>query len=376
MIRLLIIADDLTGAADAVAPLAGLARTSVVLDSHADWPDHALVAVDTHTRAAAQSIAADRVRAVAARALDQGRIVVKKVDSTLRGNVASEIAAVAGALADGGRPALAVVAPAFPATGRIVRDGVVLVHGQPVDDPYGGSIRAHLAAGGLSSVVVRADDRLPQAFTGAYDDGLATVVVDAESDADLAHVLTAAAACSRPYVLVGSGGLTRQYAARLRPEPLDLPTDPYGPTLVVVGSYSPMAQKQTARLRDRGVPHLTSDTPPAAADTAVHRSGAALLTPSAGPVIPAATKAIATELARTAATVSDVVRTLVLTGGDTARAVLEAYGVDRLQVQGELEPGVVWSVTDSGLTVITKAGAFGDADVLVRCLSRVRGWTP
>jgi 4-hydroxythreonine-4-phosphate dehydrogenase len=67
------------------------------------------------------------------------------------------------------------------------------------------------------------------------------------------------------------------------------------------------------------------------------------------------------------------VGTLVVTGGETARAVLMAAGVDQLVVRGELEPGVVWStVSGRALSVMTKAGAFGDPGVLVRCIEAVK----
>jgi uncharacterized protein YgbK (DUF1537 family) len=64
--------------------------------------------------------------------------------------------------------------------------------------------------------------------------------------------------------------------------------------------------------------------------------------------------------------------TLVLTGGDTARAVLDRLGVERLQVLGELEPGICLS-RDGARFVVTKAGGFGDSHSLVRVLRHLRG---
>jgi 4-hydroxythreonine-4-phosphate dehydrogenase len=59
---------------------------------------------------------------------------------------------------------------------------------------------------------------------------------------------------------------------------------------------------------------------------------------------------------------------LVLTGGETARAVLSRLGIKTLQVVGEVEIGVPLLIAEgSGLPVITKAGDFGDRDTLVRC---------
>jgi uncharacterized protein YgbK (DUF1537 family) len=63
------------------------------------------------------------------------------------------------------------------------------------------------------------------------------------------------------------------------------------------------------------------------------------------------------------------VGTLVATGGETARAVLTRAGVSRLLVTGEVEPGVVRArVPERELDVVTKAGAFGDPEALLRCL--------
>jgi len=60
---------------------------------------------------------------------------------------------------------------------------------------------------------------------------------------------------------------------------------------------------------------------------------------------------------------------VVLTGGETARAMLARIGVDRLEILGESEPGVVISQTTGEARprfVATKAGAFGDAAALDR----------
>ena len=64
----------------------------------------------------------------------------------------------------------------------------------------------------------------------------------------------------------------------------------------------------------------------------------------------------------------------MLTGGDTARTVLERLGIERLQVIGELEPGICLSRQDSGgPAIVTKAGGFGDRHSLVRVLRYLRG---
>jgi 4-hydroxythreonine-4-phosphate dehydrogenase len=65
---------------------------------------------------------------------------------------------------------------------------------------------------------------------------------------------------------------------------------------------------------------------------------------------------------------------LVLTGGDTARAVLQTIGVTGLRVWGEVEPGVAFSTAMGAWegTVITKAGGFGDPSTLARCRAALK----
>ena len=85
---------------------------------------------------------------------------------------------------------------------------------------------------------------------------------------------------------------------------------------------------------------------------------------------------LARAMGRFAAGCADGVGGLVATGGETARAVLDAWGVTRLRLRGEVEAGVAFSTTEGWrrvVPVVTKAGGFGDADTLVRCREFLRG---
>ena len=358
MTHLVILADDLTGAADSAAALARAGSTSVVLDHDGDWPDADVVAVDTDSRHRESREAAARVAAVTARAQELGARVAKKIDSTLRGHIAAEIRAITDVLG----PVLVVVAPAFPATGRTTVGGVVHVDGSPLR-AHGsdGDVVGLLERGGLRSVLVPAT-----ALAEARAAGHHAVVVDARSEADLAAVVDAAELATFPVLLVGSGGLTRLLAAPTRASYEHRPAP--GPTLVVVGSYAEASRAQRARLVESGLAAVTLD------DVSGLRSalaaGPVVLSPDPdAPVLRAEAPAVARALADAAGDVLDEVGTLVATGGETARSLLTAAGVTRLVVIGEIEPGVVCGrVPELELDVITKAGGFGDADTLLRCL--------
>src|SRR5215216_6888123 len=130
--RVAIIADDLTGAADTGVQLARAGyRTAVVFRDSPMPPAEDLdaVALDTDSRAMPAGFAAKRVLE-AGHAVRHARIVYKKLDSTLRGPIAAELTA---ALEATGRHRV-VVAPAFPSAGRTTVDGVQMVRGVPVHE--------------------------------------------------------------------------------------------------------------------------------------------------------------------------------------------------------------------------------------------------
>ena len=253
MTRLVIVADDLTGAADSAALLTGLGRTSVVLDAEGEWPDDEVLAVDTDSRHRDPELAAARVAEATRRARRLGARVVKKIDSTLRGHVAAELRAMSEAVDE---RLLLVVAPAFPATRRTTRGGVVHVDGERLT-AHGsdGDVVALLGRGGLRAMHLPQGDRLAAQLAQAHADGFAAVVVDAETDEDLAAVVSAADDADVPVLLAGSGGLTRPLAGSSRPPRHD-GAGSRGSTLVVVGSYSATSRAQRSRLVESGVTPL------------------------------------------------------------------------------------------------------------------------
>jgi uncharacterized protein YgbK (DUF1537 family) len=362
--RLVVVADDLTGAADSAAPLTGLGRTSVLLDAESEWPDDDVLAVDTDSRHRDPGLAAARAAEATRRARLLGAQVVKKVDSTLRGHVATELRAMTDVYDE---RVLLVVAPAFPATSRTTRDGVVHVDGERLA-AHGsdGDLVALLGRGGLRTARVTQGDRLAARLDRAHADGFAAVVVDAETVDDLAAVVEAVREVTAPVLLVGSGGLTRPMAGAT--EPPASRSSPAGPTLVVVGSYSAASRTQRERLVEAGVAPVLPGDPHQL--RAALRAGPVVLAPDPqAPVVRSDAERVARSMAGSVADVLDEVGTLVATGGETARAVLTEAGVTRLVVTGELEPGVVRShVPGLDLDVVTKAGGFGDPDTLLRCL--------
>lgn len=387
--RWAIIADDLTGAADAAAAYGPTHSSSVILDVDSTWPDVQILSINTESRYLAPADAAMAVTTAADSALGQHRRVFKKIDSLLRGNVGTEVAATLARLTQGRGKGLAVVAPAFPGTGRTTLGGTVHVNGAPhTKGNYDGDVAAALAAGGLTAEVTGTSGRTPEDLArhlrDVQDRGIDAVVLDAVSDADLEAIAAAADLLDFPALLVGSGGLAghiapRDEAAAAR----NAQVRRVSRTLTVIGSYSGLARQQTDALVAAGAEHITLDHA-SLDDTAVPRLVAqamartdVVLTPDPmGAVDKSQALVVAEALARATAAGIGHCDALVLTGGETATAVLKALGAGSFMVLGEIEPGVVMSLLPEPLPLlVTKAGAFGDAGTLARTTRFLTGTT-
>jgi uncharacterized protein YgbK (DUF1537 family) len=380
-----IIADDLTGAADAGVQLARAGHRTGVAFWEAALPPaqdlDAVVAV-TESRELEAADAAARVASVA-RALEHVPIVLKKVDSTLRGPVGAEIRA---ALDASGRKRM-IVAPAFPAAGRTTRAGVQYLNGHRVDSAMSApeaDLSRLLEGAGFADVAVvsRARD-VPTAVRRH-----ACVVADAEDDADLAALVRGVEPSE--VLWVGSAGLAAALGAAH--------PGPHGPTsarpagqavLVVIGSACATAREQVERLLAVGgvvdVPlALDTDEPEAvraaatAAGDALASAGCAVVhtTTHESPGDEARRRIPGTLAAVVARMATDrVIGGLVLSGGETAIHVARALGASGLLIEDEVEPGVPVSslIGPRPCRVVTKAGGFGGPLTLVDAVAALGG---
>lgn len=340
----------------------------MLLGLDAPWPTApeatrpAVLAVDLRTRDGDAAATPERVGDAVRRALDRDAEVFLKIDSLLRGEVG---AAVRAALETRRRlrgPSLAVVAPAFPARGRRTRRGRVEVDGRPGER----DVVAALAAAGLRSTVLDRGARLPP--LSALPPGTDAVVVDCESDEDLAR-LTADVVARSDALPVGTAGLAAQLAAPSGPRAPG-PTAVPSRVLVAFGSRAPEAVAQLSAAARAGLPLVAVDRRAAAGRRAreLLATGCVLLAP--GPAMGDGDPAtVAGLLGEAVALAADRAEMLVLSGGHTAQVVLDRLGVVRLELLAELEPGVVLSrAPGHPWRIVTKAGAFGDEGALLRLL--------
>ena len=193
MVKLLIIADDFTGALDTGVQFAARgAATRVITDPAFAFagaePGLQVLVLDAETRHVAPEQAYAVVRQTTERALAANvECIYKKTDSALRGNIGAELAAVMDAAGADRLPFI----PAFPKTHRTTKDGVHLIDGVPVaqsvfgQDPFEPVRHSRVAEilGEQTAVPVvqrsleKPDEGTPgiQVFDAASDDNLAEI---------------------------------------------------------------------------------------------------------------------------------------------------------------------------------------------------------
>ncbi|BET66657.1 four-carbon acid sugar kinase family protein [Opitutales bacterium ASA1] len=384
-----VLADDLSGALEVAVPFTwGCRSVMLPLEARVARPRAgALVVMNTETRNSSASEARAIVGDALARARDAGaRVVFKKIDSTLRGPVGAELAA----MLDASPHALLVVCPTNVRVGRTVCDGVLRVHGVPVsetafrEDPRWPILDSEVAkscdpAGAFVSERVSLEtcragaDAVASALIRFREAGVQVAYCDAETEADLAALAGGLVALDRACVPIGAGGLARALCASrgdgvtrgwIRPTA--------GGMLFAVGSRHPASRAQLERLSaECGVEVRTIDAGDVEEERArvvagdLARGGIAALRFGEGHGGDPAMLAQLGEIVRRV----DGFDALFATGGETASALCRALGIDALEVLGELDPGVVFARTSGrpGVsTVVVKPGGFGDADCLVR----------
>ncbi|WP_082579838.1 four-carbon acid sugar kinase family protein [Pelomonas sp. Root1444] len=335
-----ILADDLTSAADGAAPFVARGWTAVIGRHELPRQAAAVVAVDSGSRSATSSQAAERVARLTVQ-LASRAVLYKTVDSTLRGHITEELQAC---FAASGRKSL-VFAPAFPQAGRTTVGGIQFVDGVPVSqsayrhDPVHPARHSALA------------DLVPNCIKNVT---LLDAVTQEELDSQIASIDD-----PESVLWVGSPGMAAALSRRFVPA-TTLPPLIDGissDVLVVIGSANPRSHIQADRLRQiNGVTLLC-------APKARERDSATVL------------RHIAQDAARELQ--HPRFGALIATGGDTLEAVLDLLNVREFEILQELDPGFPLGHATLGdgrsLLLAMKAGGFGSDDALQRAVARIRG---
>jgi uncharacterized protein YgbK (DUF1537 family) len=434
-VEAVIIADDLTGANDSGVQFAHRGLTTSVLfkmDAQAVIGQDAIV-LNTDSRSCSTADAYERV-VEAAKFLRplSAKLIYKKIDSILRGNIGAEL----DAMYDVFQPDFLIVAPAYPDNGRTTVDGVHYLNGTPVHETeLGADQKTPVTESYIPALLTQQTNKqvalitytelragkveLVKKLSELYSKGIAYLVSDAENEADLCALVEGVEQSGYRVIWAGSAGLakclpigihksakhvhtqqmmrsTRKNSARTN-HPL--------PVLVVVGSMTTRSHTQLQTLlaspnivavklqselvvaelteREREIRRICGQGIAALSNG---RDVVVLVSTDAGEVADTIkagklqSKGIVEISNSIAEAIGEIVSTLlhagdwagvVMTGGDTAARICDHLGTDRFELIDEVESGVPIGLLCGELEIqaITKAGSFGTDEVLLKSVT-------
>lgn len=389
--QLVVIADDLSGAAESASQVIARGGRNLILlcspdgsipggGANRDQSSVPTLTLDTGTRAVdpAARVAAMKKIAGSDVVRDAGMLVLK-VDSLLRGQPGLSVAALC---AQTGR--VPVVCTALPSLGRTVVNGVVRVNDQPLHHTDLWAVEASsppttvaeaLAPVPLHQVRIESHAWRPESGVG--------VTADATSVDDLDRLVRRARSEIERPLFVGSAAMVdavnrvfRGAAPASKPMGVSVES-----MMFVIGTRSAVVGDQIAALAALGadVQWLTGGDllsgraqlpPPGNSPIRV-----IALDPTA-PAVVDRSRALLSALVRLVLPQARTAPALMCTGGETARALLDELGCLQLDVVGTFEHGTVLSRTEQDQYVVTRPGSFGQPDSLVRlATSLVPGFT-
>jgi uncharacterized protein YgbK (DUF1537 family) len=416
------IADDFTGATDLAN---NLVRTGFRVTQINGVPTKALnveadavvIALKSRTIQAGQAIEQSLAALHWLQAHGAQQIYFKycsTFDSTPAGNIGPVTDALMKAL----QTDFTIATPAFPDNGRTVFKGHLFVGDQLLSDsgmkdhPLTPMRDANLVRVlqaqtnrkvGLvdHKVIAAGTDSIAQKFSDLRTEGVGMAIIDAVSNDDLIEL--GKALKGMPLVTAGSGvaiGLAQNFGLTPSAQASALPS-PTGFKAIVSGSCSLASNRQVAHFKQAGLPAfgidptlLMPDQADVASLVAQIRAWAKPLLNDRDPILVYATADAATVsrlqqqcdahllgsrieqlLGKVAQDlVEDGVGQLIVAGGETSGACVQALAIDQMQIGPQIDPGVPWCFSQlsaagpraDGLHLTLKSGNFGTDDFFTK----------
>ncbi|MBN8755112.1 MULTISPECIES: 3-oxo-tetronate kinase [Variovorax] len=412
------IADDFTGATDLANNLvrAGMRVVQAIgvpedpLDADVDA---VVVALKSRTIAPAEAIA-QSLEALRWLQSQGARQIYFKYCSTFDSTPQGNIGPVTEALMDALQCDFTIATPAFPDNKRTVFKGYlfagdVLLNESgmqnhpltPMTDPN--LVRVLQAqckrkVGLIDyAVVARGETAIAERIAQLKAEGVSIAIVDAVSNDDLLRMGPALA--KMPLVTAGSGvaiGLPANFGLAPSSQASALP-EAGGKTAVVSGSCSLATNRQVQDFIQRGGAAIAVDPLRIAQGVDVAAEALAWAAPliDKGPVLvystaeAGAVKSVQGRLGveeagamveRTIAAIARGlvergVRQLVVAGGETSGACVQALGIAQMQIGPQIDPGVPWcharseAAPETGLHIALKSGNFGSDDFFTKAFT-------
>jgi D-threonate/D-erythronate kinase len=428
MQRFYIIADDLTGANDAGVQLSKIGiHSTVFLNYNESSLDEVkdVAIIDTDSRAISEEAAYEIVYNASAIFHNKGyEHVYKKMDSTLRGNIAAELAAIVSVY----EPEMVVIAPAFPKMNRQTIMGYQYVDGHLVSETeFGQDPKTPVTDSFIPNLFKKYVDEpfcvidqsllngpiepLMRKINASLGEGRTWFICDAKTDNDLQVIASLFEKVNKKTVWAGSAGLIEYLpeALKLNRTKVNLNEDlGITKTLTVSASLSNVTKRQLEMVRSMEDTFFVEVDPVDLikqnynveaikatfskqsskshfvlfVDSSVNnRKATEQLEMESSLNRTQVSEAISKELGKIAKEIVNgftTINGLVLTGGDTAKAVCNQLNMNQMQLHTEVEVGLpLGKLTNATGTrtfwTVTKAGGFGNEHSLMNVLNYMIG---
>lgn len=425
MSKVVIIADDLTGANATGVLLARQGfKSATFLNlskySKEESKDLNIISISTDSRAIKSDEAYEKVKKIVDFFKDDDvSLFSKRIDSTLRGNIGSEISGVLDNLND---DTYAIVVPAFPSSGRVCIGGFLMVNQIPLEktdvakDPktpvYTSRVVSLLEEQLDKKVgfveldkVLKGAEKIESSLLSEINNGCKVIVVDATTDEDIANIAKAVKNSKLDIVSVDPGPFT----AAVAKEYLEVPvSSPGQKVMLTVGSVSNLTRKQLDELRlehspllvevnalnliyeqekEKEIQKIVSNLIDNMADYEVigvittKNEGEVLNLPKIAKELniteEEVSQRITNGLAKITTTLLEETKSIIgglyTSGGDVTVAVCNALGCSSIEVKDEVLPLAVYGRLRKGkynnMPIITKGGLVGDEKALIKCVN-------
>ncbi|MDX8045512.1 four-carbon acid sugar kinase family protein [Gracilibacillus sp. S3-1-1] len=421
--KIAIVADDLTGACDTGVQLVQYdLDVSVVIQSDTNdlETNKDVIIFNTDSRAMTN----DQAYLTVSETCEQIKemtfdIVYKKIDSTMRGNIGSEL----NAIYDKFQPDFVFITPAHPSNRRVVKDGIHYLDGiklsktevandpkTPVHESDVSKLIQHSSGRSVKHLTYKdlrkGNDFIRKRLRNWKKQGISYITVDAVIEEDLKRLMDVMNSDYRS-VLCGSAGLINYLPAllgyRVQEERNNIQPN-NKPVLFVVGSISKVGRQQLEHLLS------SSDVVGVEMDSAKILTGYEVKEKEVTDIQSTIKEAIMAGKSVALYSSADVdnvktvgidkgihpteisdwiskalgdiavsivkalkIRNLFLTGGDTAQQVFTRLRIKNYQLIGELELGVpIGKIgTQDEIITVTKAGSFGTIQVMTNVLKQL-----
>lgn len=399
MIRVLIMADDFTGALDTGVQFSNYGVKTVVTSDlefeFGETTDQLEVLVfNTETRYLNKSEAYEVIKKIALKAKEENiPYIFKKVDSALRGNVASELRALSDVLEDVSIPFI----PAYPEQNRFSREGILLIDSIPVSesvfgqDPYEPVTESH-----IPSLLLKEAD-LKTYITKKYEippKEERILLIETHSDEEMLSLGNELLMNDALNITVGCAGFAKALAKIIFKNRDTTPNDIKLPLLIVCGSVNPVTKKQIVFAEVNGFERISLaieqlwdkqywDT--VKGQENIHqylKIEQPFMFETFGNVsidqvyqLPDQGNELRFRIGQSLGYLvknllsNGIKRTILFTGGDTLYQSMRVLGVTEIKPLKELFPGIVLGsidFKDEKHYVITKSGGFGDEDLFIK----------